>query len=506
MSDLQTKVLIVDDQFENIDLLVGYLESNGYSTAIALNGEKALELMSQITPDIILLDILLPGIDGFETCRRLKKLDKCKTIPVLFLSAITEAADKVQGFKVGGVDYITKPIQLIELEARITTHLTIARQKQQLTTQNSELINKNEELQRITDELQQEIAKRKQVEDVLQQTNDKLSILSEQEAKRWGIANFIGKSNIARQVLEDIRSLQDVDRTSVLILGESGTGKELIARAIHFGGTRKDGPFIPINSAAVPDSLAESTFFGHVKGSFSGAINNRQGLFELANGGTLFLDEITDMPLKLQAKILRSLETGMIMPVGSDREKYVDVRIISASNANIQNKISSQDFRSDLYYRLARFTINLPPLRERCEDIPLLAEHFLQMLRNEMKYPHATISPSTLMILKSYHYPGNIRELKNIIENGLIRSRGGVMEPQHINTITKEIPTTNIESTILDYTKLHGSINNSQCRSLLNISFEQASHLLGKMQQQGLLKKIGQKRWSKYQLPIDSDE
>jgi transcriptional regulator with PAS, ATPase and Fis domain len=218
-----------------------------------------------------------------------------------------------------------------------------------------------------------------------------------------------------------------------MITGESGTGKELIARAIHFGSSRAKGPFVPVNCSAVPHELADSLFFGHVKGAFTGADRDRVGYFELANGGTLFLDEMGDMPLDLQAKLLRTLEDHKVLPIGAKTEKPVDVRILAATNANLETAIENNQFREDLYYRLTGFPVQIPPLRERKEDIPLLAEHFLNLFGVEMGLQQATISEDALARLSNHPFPGNIRELKNVIERALIESEGQTIEPAHLH-------------------------------------------------------------------------
>lgn len=244
---------------------------------------------------------------------------------------------------------------------------------------------------------------------------------------------FIGQSQTIRKIATDVRRLQATGTTSVLIVGESGTGKELIARAIHFGGSREKGPFIPVNCAAIPAELAESLFFGHVKGAFTGATTDRKGYFELADGGTLFLDEIGEMSLGLQAKLLRALEDGSFAPLGATREKRVNVRTLAATNVDLQARLADGKFRSDLYFRFAQFRVVVPPLRERPEDIPLLAEHFLKMFAMEMGMEKPTLSREALAALETYHFPGNVRELKHIIEGALIKSSGLEIQPEHLH-------------------------------------------------------------------------
>jgi DNA-binding NtrC family response regulator len=220
---------------------------------------------------------------------------------------------------------------------------------------------------------------------------------------------------------------------NVLITGESGTGKELVARAVHFGSARAKGPFVPVNCVAIPSELAESMFFGHVRGAFTGATMDRKGFFESAHGGTLFLDEIGDMPALLQAKLLRVLEDGFITPLGSTRERKVDVRIVAATNADLETHIQSGTFRRDLYFRLAQFPVDLPALRERPEDIPLLARHFMQLFSQEMGITTPSLDPAALKMLSRHSFPGNVRELKNVIERALIESGGEPVRAHHIH-------------------------------------------------------------------------
>ena len=371
-------------------------------------------------------------MDGFETCRRLKANPVVADIPVIFITAIDEMESLVDGFLVGAVDYITKPFSEEEVRVRIQNHLKIHRLTQQLMYQ-------NEALKREIAKREQAEAARNEAEDARQTANAQLSILSQQEAEHWGIAGFIGKSKTIERILDDVRQLQSVGATSALITGESGTGKELIARAIHFGGTRASGPFIPLNCCAIPHELADSTLFGHLKGAFTSANSDRKGYFELANGGTLFLDEIGDLPFDLQAKLLRVLEDGVFTPVGGTRPKQVDIRVVAATNVALQAKIAEGTFRNDLYYRLARFPIEVPPLRKRKEDISLLANHFLEMFAAEMKVEQPTLAPDALMALEAYHFPGNVRELKNIIEHALIKSHGQAIQLAHLYFI--ESPT-----------------------------------------------------------------
>ncbi len=529
---INANILIVDDIPASLNMLSQHLESQGYTVVAAPSGVIALEIVERTRPDLILLDIMMPEIDGFETCRRLKANPVTADIPVIFITAKDEIESIIEGFDVGGVDYITKPLNEKEVRVRVANHLEIHRLTQ-------ELIGKNIALQEeITQRKQAELA-RDEAEDARQTANAQLSILSEREAQRWGIEGFIGNSKTIERILSDVRQLQTIGTTSVLILGESGTGKELIARAIHFGGTRAKGAFIPLNCSAIPHELAESTLFGHKKGAFTGANAHRKGYFELADKGTLFLDEIGDMPIDLQAKLLRVLDDGGFTPIGSDEEKHVDVRVLAATNTDLQTKIANGAFREDLYYRLARFTVTVPPLRERKADIPPLVAHFLQMLAAEMgigrglegtqgwKDDVVCLSPEALEALMNYDFPGNVRELKNIIEGALIKSSGGPIRVEHLSHLGEgatappvepsEIPgapTTrpaltmqpihdpepyqSEEDRILAYVRENESITNTTCRELLDVNRERAKYLLDKMQKNGLLVRRGTRRGTRY--------
>jgi DNA-binding NtrC family response regulator len=270
------------------------------------------------------------------------------------------------------------------------------------------------------------------VENALQQADDKLAAFSDLEASRGNLAGLIGTSAATRKIIEEIRRLHQFSNTSVLITGESGTGKELIARAIHFGSARAKSPFVPINCVAIPAELAESILFGHVKGAFTGATADRKGCFELASGGTLFLDEIGDMPASLQVKLLRVLEDGYITPVGAPAAVKADVRIIAATNADLDARIAAGTFRSDLYFRLARYTIATAPLRDRIDDVMLLAAHLLRRFAAEMGIKEPSLSREAVVMLQSHSFPGNVRELKNIIERALIESGGEIIQPAHL--------------------------------------------------------------------------
>ena len=416
---MQATVLIVDDVPANRELLRQTLEPQGCEILLASDGEGALKAAQRAQPDVILLDVMMPGLDGYATCRRLRSNEATRAIPVIFITTQHETASVVEGFRAGGVDYISKPFQAEEVLARVETHLKISRLTRELAARNQAL--------------EAEIARRQKAEDALQTADERLSLLSKRGAERWSLEAFVGRSNLLETILQDIRKLQQVGTISVLINGESGTGKELIVRAIHFGSPRGKGTFLPVNCSAIPKELAESLLFGHMRGEFSGALTDQKGYFELAQGGTLFLDEIGDMPAALQAKVLRVLEDGTFLPVGATKEKRVDVRVVAASNVNFTKKIATGEFREDLYFRLARFTVVAPPLRERPEDVAALAAHFLKLVAAEMGKTPPGIGADALAVLRDYTFPGNVRELKNVIERALIESGGREIRPAHLH-------------------------------------------------------------------------
>ncbi len=426
------KILLVDDVPANLSVLTAALEPEGYEILAVPNGATALMVAARAQPALVLLDIMMPELDGFETCRRLKAQEATRDIPVVFITARGDIGDVVEGFRAGGVDYVVKPFQTAEVVSRVTTHVRLNR----LTR---ELMEKNRALETRTTELTAEIHKRRQVESALARADETLAVISDLETSRWNLAGLVGGSQQVQRIVEDIHRLHQFANTSVLITGESGTGKELIARAIHFGSARAKAPFIPVNCAAIPAELAESMLFGHAKGAFSGATSPHRGYFLMASTGTIFLDEIGDMPPVLQAKLLRVLEDAMVTPVGLSDPVKVDVRVIAASNARLQERMVAGTFREDLYFRLARFTVTAPPLRDRPEDVPLLAFHFLRLFAAEMGIKVPVMSQEALDALKSYDFPGNVRELKNIIERALIESGENIILPKHLRFVARAV-------------------------------------------------------------------
>ncbi len=406
------RVLTVDDNPTNLKLLLQVLEARGHKVMVATEGAAALKIAKQANPDLVLLDVVMPEMDGFEVCRRLKAEPETAAIPVIFLTGRDEKEAVIAGFQAGGVDYVVKPFREEEVLARVTAHIQLRRLHLALEEKNREL--------------ESEISMRKSL-------RGQLSMISRREEERWGLEGLIGDSSTMRKIFAEVELMQENPTTSVLITGESGTGKELIARAIHYGSERRDGPFVPVNCGAIPTDLVESVLFGHRRGAFTGASEDRIGYFEMAHGGTLFLDEIGDMPPALQTKLLRVLEDGEVWPVGATASRHVDVRILAATNVDFQNWIQEGSFRRDLYYRLARYTVETPPLRKRRDDIGLLANHFARLFAEEMGCDLPDLSAEAVGRLETYDFPGNVRELKNVVERAVIESRGKGIEVHHLN-------------------------------------------------------------------------
>ena len=374
----KTRILIVDDERDIRRSLADVLQDEGYETVAVERGEQALELAARETFNLVLLDIWLPGIDGLEVLRQIKQIKP--ELEVIMISGHGNIDTAVKATKLGAYDFIEKPLAL-EKTLLAVAH---ALDKQRLETENKAL--------------RQKVEKESEI---------------------------LGTSKSVRELKNQIALVAPTEGR-VLICGENGTGKELIARAIHKQSPRANGPFVEVNCAAIPEELIESELFGHEKGAFTGASSLRRGKFELADGGTLFLDEIGDMSLKTQAKVLRVIEEQAFERVGGDRKIRVNVRLIAASNKDLEQEIKAGNFREDLYYRLHVVPFCIPPLRRRREDIPLLANHFLQQFCNQNGKKAKKLSPRAMQCLTSYSWPGNIRELKNLIERLVI------MTPQRV--------------------------------------------------------------------------
>jgi len=413
-------ILVVDDTPANIGFLLETLTKASYRVRVATDGEGALEQAQYSPPCLVLLDVMMPGIDGFETCRRLRKIPKLAQIPVIFMTALSDAQDKVRAFESGANDYITKPFQYEEVLARVQTHLSRRDLEKKLEQANGEL---EARVVARTTELSTALAEVERLKTRLQQEN---RYLKQEISEQSNSGEIIGSSPALRDALRKVALVAATDST-VLIHGETGTGKELIARALHDQSPRRDRPMVKLNCSAISAGLVESELFGHIKGAFTGASDRRIGRFELADGGTLFLDEVSELPLETQAKLLRVLQEREFEPVGSSKTVKVDVRVIAATNRDLATDAEQKRFRSDLYYRLNVFPIDLPPLRERPEDVETLALHFMKRMARKLGKPLAAIAPATLARLRAHSWPGNIRDLQNTIERAAVLSPGDIL-------------------------------------------------------------------------------
>ena len=435
-------ILLIDDTPRNLKMLSELLTQEGFKVSTALNGVIALKYLNSHQPDIILLDIKMPEMDGFEVCRRIRADERIRHIPIIFISALDDVEDKITAFQAGGVDYITKPIQVEEVLARVNTHMAIQTMQRQLTEAYTQVEAKVQErtieLKSANIELSREIKQRQKTEAELENSlneikelKDRLKeenvYLQEEINTTYNFSEIIGKNKKFKKTLALIEQVAP-SQTTILILGETGTGKELIARAIHNLSDRIDRPLVKVNCAALPANLIESELFGHEKGAFTGASTRKIGRFELADNGTIFLDEIGDLPLDLQAKLLRVLQEGEFERLGGTKSLQVNVRVLAATNRNLDELRSQGEFRDDLFYRLNVFPIESPPLRERKDDIPMLVKHFVEKF-NKKTGKSIEKSPQTVLdTLQGYDWPGNIRELENVIERAIVLSQGDQLQ------------------------------------------------------------------------------
>ncbi len=389
-------ILVVDDDKNICKMIeINLRKEKEYEIEVANSGEACLKVIREFVPDLILLDIQMPGIDGIETLKRIR--DEEPRIPVVMMSAHGTIEKAVQSMKLGAYDFITKPFASDRMLVTVRNALTTSSLKQEIDSLRSELRSK------------------------------------------FQFKNIIGQSGKMQEVFRALEKVVNSNVT-VLIQGESGTGKELIARAIHYHSSlRSSKPFIAVNCSALPESLLESELFGHEKGSFTGATGRRVGKFEVANGGSIFLDEIGLMTQATQAKVLRILQEREFERVGGNEMVKVDVRVISATNKDLEEAIKTNEFREDLYYRISVFPIKLPPLRERKEDIPLLAAHFLDKYAKQENKEIEGIAPDALELLMAYNWPGNVRELENCIERAVVLANTREITPKDLPNSVRAI-------------------------------------------------------------------
>jgi len=379
------RILIVDDEEVLRDVLDAVLRREGFDVVSAASGEEALNMLESEDFDLVILDVMLPGISGIDTMRAIRIANPY--VPVIIITAFSSIDGAIDAMKQGAFHYIPKPFKNEEVVLTVNKALEQRR-----------LSNENERLK---------------------------AELSE----KFAYSNIIGKSEIMRKVFDLIR-LAAPSRSNILIQGESGTGKELVAKAIHHASPRARNAFVTVNSGSLPPELLESSLFGHMKGAFTGAIATKRGLFEVADDGSIFLDEIGNINLETQAKLLRVIQEKEFMRLGSVETVKVDVRIIAATNADLHKLMADQRFREDLYYRLNVITIQLPPLRRRREDVPLLVSHFLQKYSEENKRRVREVTADAMRILLDHAWPGNVRELENTIERAVVLCTGDRITPE----------------------------------------------------------------------------
>ena len=396
------RILLVEDEAADTEILLRALEqqfdsdeSRAMEFSVASRAEGALKVLDKEEIHLVLTDVRMPGMGGIEFLKRVQSLNLF--IPVIMISGMNSLDTAVEAIRHGAFDYITKPINPEVLSARIHRAIRM-----------SEILHQNWALRR-------------------------MALDSE------GFESLIGVSPAFQNLLRMVQDIAGV-RSTVLLVGETGTGKDLLARAIHDRSADHDKPYQVVDCTRFPEGMIESELFGHVKGAFTGAVADKMGLLELADGGTVFLDEIGDLPLSLQAKLLRVLEEGEVRAVGGTRSKRVDVRFIAATNQDLENRVARGEFRKDLFYRLNVVTLRVPPLRERKEDIPLLARHFLVRFAREFGKPLRDIHPSAITDLVAYHWPGNIRELRNVIERAVMLCSADRLSHQDLISLLPAVP------------------------------------------------------------------
>jgi two-component system, NtrC family, response regulator AtoC len=421
----RARILLIEDEEVSRETLTRLLKNAGYAVKGAGAGDTAFQLLAIEQFDIIVTDLFLPDVNGIDILKRVK--ESAPQTEVILITGHASAETAVQAMKEGAFDYITKPLNFEELQIILTKAI----EKHQLLNENVYL--------------------KKQLRD------------------KFGFANIIGNSPAMQQVFSRMKRIANTDST-VLVLGESGTGKELVAKALHFNGPRREKPFIAVNCAAIPESLLESELFGHVKGAFTGAIRDKIGKFEAANLGTVFLDEIGTMPMHLQTKLLRVLQEQEVERVGSTRPIKLDVRVISATNINLEEEVKKGNFREDLFYRLNVIPITIPPLRERNEDILPLIKHFIEKICLEMKRPVMSISKEAIETLELYNWPGNVRELENAVERMVALTDGTLISFQDIPHNIREQVMTRVTERGVDLAKTINEIEKQMIIEALLLS------------------------------------
>ena len=397
---MKGRILLVDDEEIVLRSCQRILSGGDYDIDTARDGLAALELINANPYDVLILDIKMPKMDGIEVLRRVKEARP--DIDVIMITGLHDIQTAVQAMKLGALDYLPKPFEPEDLEMIV-----------------GKTFDRRAALQGSIE-------------------------LESDDDTSYRFENIIGTSAPMQQVFRLIARCAPTNST-VMLRGESGTGKELIARAIHFNSLRKDKPFVPVDCTSLSENLLESELFGHVRGSFTGAMDNKKGLFETADGGTLFLDEIGNISLTTQAKLLRFIEEREFKAVGDTRTQTVDIRLVTATNKDLEGMVADGDFRDDLYYRINIFPIEIPPLRERRDDIPTLATHFLNQFSEDMNPPSREFSPGAMNLLMNHDWPGNVRELENVIQRAVILAGGDIIRQGHLVNIIDMLPRVDLD-------------------------------------------------------------
>lgn len=387
---MKSRILVVDDEESIREFLEIMLKKENYEVTTAEDGLRAKDILSKKSFDMVISDMQMPNMTGIELLKYVK--ESYPDIVFMMITAFGTTETAVDAMKMGAYDYVTKPFKIDEVRLNIANALR----------------SKNLETE--------------------------VRVLKKEMVKEYSFQNMVGNSPAMHVVFDLVKRVSQAP-TNILVTGESGTGKEVVAKAIHYNGPLKDRPFVTINCGAIPENLMESEMFGHKKGSFTGAIVDKAGLFEVADGGTLFLDEVGELPMSIQVKLLRAIQERIIRRVGATDDMKVDVRIIAATNRNLEDMVAKGSFRQDLFYRLNVIGIRTPALRERPEDIPLLANHFLKKYNDKLNKAIAGISTEAMEILKSYNYPGNVRELENMIERTVALEAGSTILPESLPPI-----------------------------------------------------------------------
>lgn len=570
----QATILLVDDLPDNLKVLIDFLEQSGFRIIVARSGEAAIQYAQQALPDLILLDVLMPQMDGFETCQRLKAQESLREIPVIFLTGISDLIEKVKGFEVGGVDYIAKPVHYQEVLARIKTHLMLRRLQQQLEEQNQRfrtlseatfegiLVHDQGEILEINQTMEQmfgyqradvlgrhvlefvapearpivaenirmaengpyeavglrrdgssfpvefqgrampyqgrnirvvairDLSRHKQIEAEKALLQEENITLRSSLGERYKLGDIIGKSQAMQTVYQTILNAAASD-ANVVICGESGTGKELAARTIHQLSPRKNKHFVTVNCGAIPENLFEREFFGHRKGTFTGATMDKPGYLAQAHRGTLFLDEIGELPAFLQVKLLRALQEHEYTPLGDTHSQRADIRIIAAANKDLKLLLQEGVIREDFFWRIYVIVIELPPLRDRKEDIPLLVEYFLEEYGKESL--GAALPGHVHNLLCTYNWPGNVRELQNELQRYLAHQ-----ELEFIGNIQPDTPFTKQNFSLNASTKLHDVLETCEKDHILSVLQRNHGHRGKTAQILGLPRRTLNRKMQKY--------